>query len=95
MLNIFQDISYDVAHIIQYAARVYDDMVSTISAMQFFECELFEFEYKPNSIHMRRTTSSDIKQPDEQKDIESQWCIVQDVDWTYDDSLRVDNSASI
>jgi hypothetical protein len=93
MLNVFQDINHDFAQIIQYAARIYDDMVSTISSLQMFEYDLFE--YTPRSIHMRRTTSSDIKQPDEQTDIESQWCILQDVDWTYNDSLRVDNSTSI
>jgi hypothetical protein len=42
--------------------------------------------------NIRRTTSSNtIPIPD----IENQWCVVQDFDWTYDDNLRVDNSFSI
>lgn len=93
LFNVFHDINHDVAQIIQYAARIYDDMVSKISSLQIVDYDLFECT--PRDIDMRRTTSTEANRLDEQKDIESQWCVLQNVDWTYDDSWRVDNSSSI
>lgn len=100
-LNVFQDINHDFAQILQYAARVYDDVVTTISSLQLFE---FETQIHPM---LRRTTSSIVNTPDSfdtvsivnsvnsVADVENQWCVLQDTDWSYDDNLRFESSVSI
>lgn len=93
-LNVFQDINHDFAQLIQYAARVCDDVISTISSFQLFEYDT------PNRIDNHTFTSQDLRRTTSSAsipvpDIENQWCIVQNIDWSYDDSLRVDNSFSI
>ena len=89
--SIFQDINHDIAELLQYAARIYDDVFSTISSLHILEFTSLTHTNNEND-NIRRTTSSNSTPI---QDIENQWCVVQDFDWTYDDNLRVDNSFSI
>lgn len=77
--TLLQDINHDFAYVLQYTARLYDEVVTTIASF---------LEPTGNNMSRRTSTASQY-----QHDIENQWCIVQDTD--YDDNFSVDSSVSI
>ena len=89
--NILQDINHDFASILQAAARWCDDFVEAISSVQIFEYE----GIRNNKMYYAPTTVLTPIYNHNNINIEESWYIVNDVDWSYDDSRRLDSSVSI
>jgi len=77
--NVLQDIDHDFAIILQIAARWCGSIFETVSACQVFE---YEGKMKKNIVQ----TNEDTIEP---------WYIVNEVDWSYDDSRRFESFNSI